>query len=56
MVHQEGYTFKKAADEMGLNQSTVRMIVRKYEREGVYFEKKEEKMKREQIEKAIKKY
>ena len=37
MVHSQGYTFKKAADILGINQSTARMIVRKYEREGSLF-------------------
>ena len=56
MVHNEGYTFKKAADRLGINQSTARMIVRKYEQAGVLFEKKEEKTKRIEVEKAIQKY
>lgn len=30
MVHGQGYSFKKAADELGINQSTARMIVRKF--------------------------
>ena len=30
LVQEKGYTFKKAADELGINQSTARMIVRKF--------------------------
>lgn len=30
LCHEEGITFKKAAEIHGLHQSTVRMIVRKY--------------------------
>ena len=56
LVHQEGYSFKKAADVLGINQSTARMIVRKYERDGVLFEKKDEKMRRIEVEKAVNEY
>ena len=41
LVHNQGYTFKRAADELHINQSTARMIVRKYEKSGQLFEKKD---------------
>ena len=41
MVHNQGFTFKKASDILGINQSTARMIVRKYEKDGQLFEKKD---------------
>lgn len=40
LVHDKDYTFKRAADSLKLNQSTARMIVRKFEKEGDIFEKK----------------
>lgn len=56
MVKNEGYSFKKAADVLNINQSTARMIVRKYENDGVLFEKKDEKFRRVEVEKAIQLY
>ena len=55
LVHKQGYTFKKASDFLGINQSTARMIVRKYERDGQLFEKKDQKMMRIEVEKALEK-
>ena len=56
LVHQQGFTFKKAADSLNINQSTARMIVRKYEKSGVLFEKKEEHKRRIEVEKALEEY
>ena len=55
MVHQQGYTFKKAADVLGINQSTARMIVRKFERDGELFEKREDYNTRIEVQKALEK-
>ena len=56
LVHSEGCSFKKAADILGINQSTARMIVRKYERQGALFEKKQDKTTRIEIQKALERY
>ena len=37
LVHRQNYSFKKAADRLNMNQSTARMIVRKYEASGNLF-------------------
>ena len=56
LVHNQGLTFKKAADILNINQSTARMIVRKYEKSGTLFEKKEEHRRRIDVEAAINEY
>lgn len=56
LVLDEGFTFKKAADALHMNQSTARMIVRKFQQEGNLFEKKSDRLRRIEVERALVEY